>query len=99
MRRLLHLLLASTAAVLAVGLVPTAARASAPRDQGWWTVTKPGGTQGLPVAVPGPPDVPARGLLIQAGPSTPSAYAALLSELDPGTTAGKLTLAVAPNSG
>ena len=95
-----RLLLASVAAVLALGLVPTAARASAPRDQGWWTVTNPGGTQGLPAAVPGPPDVPARGLLIQAGPANmPTAYAALLYELDPGTTAGKLTLAVAPNSG
>jgi hypothetical protein len=88
---------------MALGVVSAGpARAAAPRDQGWWTVTNPG-TTALPVAppapVPGPPDVPANGLLIQAGPGgAPTAYAAVLYELDPGTTAGQLTLAVAPNS-
>jgi hypothetical protein len=89
---------------MAIGVVFAApARADAPRDQGWWTVTNPGGAAlpvALPAAPPGPPDVPGRGLLVQAGPADmPTAYAALLYELDPGTTAGKLTLAVAPNSG
>ena len=84
-----RLLLTTVVATLAVGIVPTAARADAPRDQGWWTVTNP---------VPAPPDVPARGLLVQGGGSTPAAIAAVLYELSPGSTASTLTLSVAPNS-
>jgi len=94
----------AAAAIVAgsVGLAGSAARADAPRDQGWWTVTNPGAAAlpvALPAAPPGPPDVPARGLLIQAGGGgAPTAYAALLYELDPGATPGKLTLPIAPNS-
>jgi hypothetical protein len=85
-----RLLLAAAAAVMALGVVPTAAHADAPRDQGWWTVTNP---------VPAPPDVPARGLLVQGGGGgAPTAIAAVLYELNSGATAGTLTLAVAPNS-
>src|SRR5207253_242273 len=85
-----RLLLAAAAAVMALGVVPTAAHADAPRDQGWWTVTNP---------LPAPPDVPARGLLVQGGGGgAPTAIAAVLYELDSGATAGTLTLAVAPNS-
>jgi hypothetical protein len=96
-------LIGCAVALLAVGVSSVPARADAPRDQGWWTVTTPGATPlpaQLPAQPPGPPDVPARGLLIQAGAGNtmPSAYAALLYELDQGTTAGKLTLAVAPNT-
>jgi hypothetical protein len=95
-------LLACALALMAVGVLSGPARADAPRDQGWWTVTTPGATPlpaQLPAQPPGPPDVPARGLLIQAGGGDmPTAYAALLYELGQGTTAGKLTLAVAPNS-
>ena len=91
-----RVLLAWAVVVAAIGLAPVPARADAPRDHGWWTLTNPGG---LPTTPPAPPDVPAGGLLIQAGPGGPSAFAALLYELGPGTSAGKLTLAVAPNSG
>lgn len=95
--------IACAVALVAVGVSSVPARAAAPRDQGWWTVTTPGPTPlpaQLPAQPPGPPDVPARGLLVQAGAGAamPSAYAALLYELDPGTTAGKLTLVVAPSS-
>src|SRR3954453_21327696 len=90
---------------LAVGLVASAtafgvlassraAHADAPFLQGWWTASNPGH---LPVK-PSDPLVPATGLLVQGGPSAPSAYAALSYELDSGVAAGKLTLAVAPNS-
>ena len=45
------------------------------------------------------PDVPARGLLVQGGGGgAPTAFAAVLYELDPGTTVGTLTLTVAPGS-
>jgi len=82
-------LLAWGVVVLAFGLVPVRADAAAPRDQGWWTVTNP---------VPAP-DVPTRGLLVQGGGGgAPTAFAAVLYELDPGTTAGTLTLAIAPNT-
>jgi hypothetical protein len=85
--------------MLTMGLTAVPAGAAAPRDQGWWTVTNPG-IPGAPAPVPAPPDVPAGGLLIQGGGGgAPTAFAALLYELDPGTTAGTLTLAIAPNSG
>jgi F0F1-type ATP synthase membrane subunit c/vacuolar-type H+-ATPase subunit K len=77
-------------AIATIGLTPVPAAADAPRDQGWWTVTNP---------FPAPPDVPARGLLVQGGGGgAPTAVAAILYELDPGTTVGNLTLTVAPNS-
>ena len=82
--------------VLTLAVTAMPAGAAAPRDQGWWTVTSPG-LPGAPTAAP--PDVPARGLLIQGGATdAPVAFAAVLYELDPGTTAGRLTLSVAPNS-
>jgi len=97
-RPLLALASAWLVAAVAVGVAAAPAHALAPRDQGWWTVTNPG-IAGAPATVPGPPDVPARGLLVQAGGGgAPTAFAALLYELDPGTTAGSLTLAVAPQS-
>ena len=77
-------------AIATIGLTSVPAAADAPRDQGWWTVTNP---------LPPLPDVPARGLLVQGGGGgAPTAVAAILYELDPGTTAGALTLTVAPNS-
>ena len=83
-------LLTSTVCALAIGLTSAPAGAAAPRDQGWWTATNP---------LPAPPDVPARGLLIQAGPGgSPTAFAAVLYELDPGATASTLTLTIAPTS-
>jgi hypothetical protein len=86
------------AALLALATMPLTsfpALAAAPRDQGWWTATNPGG---LPAQPPAPPDVAAGDLLIQGGPSAPTAFAALIYELDPGVTASTLTLSVAPNS-
>jgi hypothetical protein len=77
-------------AVFTIGLKPTPAGADAPRDQGWWTMTNP---------LPAPPDVPARGLVVQGGGGgAPTAFAAVLYELDPGATAGTLTLTIAPDS-
>lgn len=80
------------AAAVALGAMAsssTAAYAAAPKNQGWWSATNP---------VPAPPDVPAQGLLVQAGGGgAPTAYAALLYELG-SDTASTLTLAVAPNS-
>jgi hypothetical protein len=77
-------------AAFAIGLTSTPAGADAPRDQGWWTVTN---------SLPAPPDVPARGLLVQGGGGgAPTAFAAVLYELDPDTTVGSLTLTVAPSS-
>lgn len=95
-----RLLVAVAVALTAAGVgLAAPAGADAPRDQGWWTVTNPSQAAALPTALPGPPDVPSRGLLVQAGPGgMPIAFAALLWELDPGTTAGQLTLTVAPNS-
>src|SRR5216117_3165992 len=73
-----------------MGLTAGPAGATAPRDQGWWTVTNP---------LPAPPDVPARGLLVQGGGGgAPTAFAAVLYELEPGATASTLTLAIAPNT-
>jgi len=96
-RRLLTAgLLTWAMSALAIGLTSTPAGADAPRDQGWWTVTNPGG---LPTAPPAPPDVPAKGLLVQGGGGgAPTAFAAVLYELTPGSTAGTLTLTLAPNS-
>ena len=84
-------------AALTVGFGAAPARAAAPRDQGWWSATSVA-VPGAPVAIPAAADVPARGLLVQGGGGAPTAYSALLYELDEGTTASTLTLAVAPNS-
>jgi len=66
MRRLLVL---CAGVVLAIGVGAAPVAADAPRDQGWWTAANP---------VPAP-DVPARGLLVQAGVSgPPTAFAALV---------------------
>jgi len=65
------------------------AAADAPRDQGWWTLTNP---------LPTPPDVPAGGMLVQAGLGSPASFAALVYEVEPGASAVTLTLTVAPNS-
>jgi hypothetical protein len=96
-RAMRRVLFATVIVIASIGLAGSAARADAPRDVGWWTVTNPGG---LPAAPPAPPDVKAGDLLIQGGGGgAPTAYAALLYELDPVATAGNLTLATAPNSG
>jgi hypothetical protein len=91
------------ATAAAVGVVPNVARADGPLQQGWWTVTNPGGLPVNPSTVNA--DVPADGLLVQAGPVNPTspcgctALAGLVFELSDGTTATDLTLKVAPNSG
>ena len=87
--RLLPLALAGGAVALSIGGFSGPAAAEAPTIQGWWASTNPGG---LPVDPPAPPDVPANGLLVQAGPSGPSAYAALTYDLDSGASPGALTL-------
>jgi hypothetical protein len=75
--------------IVTVGLTVAPAYALPPRDKGWWTVTNP-----LPA-----PDVPAGGLLVQGGPGgSPTAFAAVLYELDPGMSASTLTLTMAANS-
>jgi hypothetical protein len=93
-----RLLITAAIAVLAIGLVPPVAFAEAPRDQGWWSATSVA-VPGTPVALPAPPDVPSNGLLVQGGlGGPPTAYAALVYELDQGVGAQTLTLPVAPNS-
>jgi hypothetical protein len=66
------------------------ARADEPLQQGWWTVlTSP---VGLPTKPPS--DVPADGLLVQGGPQSPAAYAALVYSVPTGSQVGALTLSV-----
>ena len=90
-----RVLFAAVIVIASIGLAGSAARADAPRDVGWWTATNPGG---LPAAPPAPPDVKAGDLLIQGGGGgAPTAYAALLYELDPGAAAGNLNLTIDPN--
>jgi hypothetical protein len=79
------------------------AQADAPIVQGWWTTTNQ--SDALPVTPPGlpvtvPPDVPADGLLVQGGAAedSPTAYAALVYDLDAGSAAQRLVLNVAPTS-
>ncbi len=75
-----------------------AASAAAPAAAGWWTSLNPGSVLGSPTPPP-PPDVPSDGLLVEGGAdSTPTAFAAVVYELSPGTAAGKLTLTIAANS-
>lgn len=87
---LLHLL---SAGALLLGA--DSALAAEPVVQGWWTVSSPGG---LPAQPPSAPDVPSDGLLVQGGPSSPGALAALDFQLLEGETAGTLSLQVAPNT-
>ncbi len=109
MRRLARSLFLSTAlgacaAVAGVGANP--AGATVPDQQGWWTTLNQGSAPevGTPMSAPTPPDVPAKGLLVEgpsgaAGPfSAPVAYAGLVYYLPVGATAGTLTLTVAANS-
>jgi hypothetical protein len=104
MRRLLMRLgVTGCIAVAAVGgVAPTLARADGPTQQGWWTITNPGGLPLNPADING--DVPSDGLLVQAGPVNPTspcgctALAGLIYELADNTTATDLTLKVAPNS-
>jgi hypothetical protein len=95
MVRVLRLALAGCVVAVSVAAFSGPAGAQSPRLQGWWASTNPGG---LPVAPPQPPDVPADGLLVQAGPSGPSAYAALTYDLESGATADALTLQLAPGA-
>jgi hypothetical protein len=95
--RLAH---AATLAFLFVVMSATligSARAAAPDLQGWWTAGIP--VVGVPL--PAPPDVPADGLLVQGGAdaASPTAYAALVFQLETSTVArGQLTLNVSASS-
>src|SRR4051794_7166542 len=104
MRRTM-LRLAAVVWMTAVGVVSvtaTGANADPPTQQGWWTVSNPGGLPANPADAAA--DVPSDGLLVQAGPVNPTApcsctaFAGLIYELADGLTATDLTLKVAPNS-
>jgi hypothetical protein len=98
MKRLVRMAIAvglGTAAVLGYGA--PGANAAAPDDAGWWTSLNPGSTLGSPTPPP-PPDVPDHGLLVEGGPDSPTALAAVVYQLPKGATAGELTLTIAPNS-
>lgn len=76
--------------------------ADGPTVQGWWTTTTPLATPGSP-PVSGSttaPDVPPRGLLVQAvdSPTAPTAFAALAFTIQNPESPRKLTLHIAPNS-
>lgn len=107
MRRLVAFLTGGgLTAALSVGFGGSSAYALAPTQQGWWTATNSGSVMGAPGAPP-PPDVPAKGLLIEGGPSSapgasdsgPTSFAALVYDFAPDSTVGRLTLSVAPGSG
>ena len=100
------------AGAMVTGLGASPAGAAAPNQQGWWTTTNQGPVPevGQSAPSPNPPDVPAKGLLVQ-GPtqatpasapvspaSSPVAYAGLVYYLPFGATASTLTLTVAANS-
>jgi hypothetical protein len=96
-------LLTAAVALLLTGFgwfVNGSAGAEPPGQQGWWTVTNPGpAPEGLPVPTPPPPpDVPSGGSLVQGGPSSPNAFAALVYQLPQGAKVGELTLKVASGS-
>jgi hypothetical protein len=96
-------LLTAAVALLLIGFgwfVNGSAGAEPPSQQGWWTVTNPGpAPEGLPVPTPPPPpDVPSGGSLVQGGPSSPNAFAALVYQLPQGAKVGDLTLKVASSS-
>ncbi|HET9732307.1 MAG TPA: hypothetical protein VFP54_06480 [Acidimicrobiales bacterium] len=103
MRALRGLLAAG--AMAAVMAPAGAAGADAPVEQGWWTSLEPGGIPGEP-SLPAPPDVPAKGLLVEGGAgssagardSGPVAFSALVYQLGPGASARSLTVQVAPQS-
>jgi hypothetical protein len=97
MKRLLLCLAVLPGALLLLSYAsPETARADAPSQQGWWTVTNPGG---LPTpSLSAGPDVPAKGLLVEGGGQKPSAIAALIYPLSQGATVSDLTLKVAPNT-
>lgn len=106
MKRATGLLLACAAATLGSGVVTgMALAADTTVEAGWWTSTNPGSVEGTPTPPP-PPDVPAGGLLVEGGPQSttgkanaaPTAFAAAVFQIPPGTTARRLTLSVAPNS-
>ena len=111
------LLVATVMACAAVaGLGASPAGAAAPDQQGWWSTTNQGTLPevGQPAPSPNPPDVPAKGLLVQgptpttpssaaasapvSPPSSPFAYAGLVYYLPIGATASTLSLTVAANS-
>ena len=94
-RRVLARLLVTVLVVFALSAGDVAALAAEPVAQGWWTATDPGG---LPAAPPADPDVPTDGLLVQGGPTSPRALAALAYTLLAGETATTLTLKVAPST-
>src|SRR5689334_22285649 len=104
MRRLARFVIVS-GALLALVVGPTAALAQAPLEQGWWTTGNPGSVEGSPTP-PAPPDVPAKGLLVQGGSSSasgasntgPTSYAGLVYLLPDGALLGPLTLNVASGS-
>jgi hypothetical protein len=84
------------------GLAANPVGAAAPDQQGWWTTLNQGSAPelGKPISAPTPPDVPAKGLLVE-GPSTstsPVAYAGLVYYLPLGATASTLTLTIAAKS-
>jgi hypothetical protein len=91
-RRLLRLGLVGSVLVVSIAGFSGWASGASPRLQGWWASTNPGG---LPAEPPAAPDVPPDGLLVQAGPSGPSAYAALVYDLAAGETPARLTLQLA----
>lgn len=87
-------------ALAAAPCLLVAAPAGAEQDpqQGWWTAMNPGPAAPVPAPAPLPPDVPADGLLLQAGADGPTAYAALSFVVPDGVTAGQLVLKVTPQS-
>lgn len=85
-------LVSVAATAMAAGMMANAS-ADEPLQQGWWTASNPGGLPAAPA--PLPPDVPADGLLVQGGPSAPTAFAAVVYSFDNGATVGQLTLTVA----
>lgn len=87
--------LAGSIVVLVAAMGTSLARADAPMTQGWWSSATVGAP---PAQASAAPDVPADGLLVQSGPSAPTAYAALNYLLAPETTADKLIVEIAPTS-
>ena len=83
------------------------AYADSPSQQGWWWQGNPGAVPeaGVSVGQP-PPDVPAKGLLIEggsgsatgSGDAAPTAFAAVVYQLASGATPSSLTLTVASGS-
>lgn len=107
MKRLLQALFAAFLVLPALGIFGGRALADAPTQQGWWWQGNPGAIPeaGVNPSRP-PPDVPAKGLLIEggtgsaigAGDGGPTAFAALLYQLPQGDSASTLTLSVASGS-